>query len=84
MSLPSCSARSESRFSAHVEALGDALGYADRVAPVRRYCAGLLLPGDRKSIEPISARVEPGRVQPPGIGDGATTIAEADGAGLGT
>lgn len=63
MSLPSSSDDSESRFSAYVEALGVALGHADRIAPVRRYCAGLLLPGDRKSIEPIAARVEPGRVQ---------------------
>ncbi|WP_372623836.1 IS701 family transposase [Falsiroseomonas sp.] len=54
---------SESRFAAYVEALGAALGHADRVAPLRNYCAGLLLPGDRKSIEPMAARVEPGRVQ---------------------
>ena len=54
---------SESRFSAYVEALGAALGHRDRIAPARRYCAGLLLPGDRKSIEPIAARIEPGRVQ---------------------
>jgi SRSO17 transposase len=54
---------SESRFERYVEALGGALGHADRIAPARRYCAGLLLPGDRKSIEPMAARVEPGRVQ---------------------
>ena len=54
---------SESRFERYVEALGAALGHADRIAPARRYCAGLLLPGDRKSIEPMAARVEPGRVQ---------------------
>jgi SRSO17 transposase len=54
---------SESRFAAYVEALGAALGHADRVAPLRNDCAGLLLPGDRKSIEPMAARVEPGRVQ---------------------
>ena len=54
---------SESRFERYVEALGAALGHADRIGPARRYCAGLLLPGDRKSIEPMAARVEPGRVQ---------------------
>ena len=59
-SIPS---HSESRFSAYVEALGAALGHIDRILPARRYCAGLLLPGDRKSIEPMAARVEPGRVQ---------------------
>jgi SRSO17 transposase len=54
---------SESRFSAYVERLGRALGHADRIVPFRSYCAGLLLPGDRKSVEPIAARVEPARVQ---------------------
>lgn len=63
MALLSSSDGSESRFTAFVEALGAALGHADRVAPARRYCAGLLLPGERKSIEPMAARVEPGRVQ---------------------
>ncbi len=63
MALSSSPGDSESRFAAYVEALGAALGHADRLAPARRYCAGLLLPGERKSIEPIAARVEPGRVQ---------------------
>jgi SRSO17 transposase len=39
------------------------LGHADRVAPLKAYCTGLLLPGERKSVEPMAARVEPGRVQ---------------------
>lgn len=63
MASSSSSGDGGSRFSAYVEALGAALGHADRVAPARHYCAGLLLPGERKSIEPIAARVEPGRVQ---------------------
>ncbi len=54
---------SESRFAAYVEAIMSALGHADRAAPFRSYCAGLLLPGDRKSVEPMAARVQPGRVQ---------------------
>jgi SRSO17 transposase len=54
---------SESRFLAYVEALTPALGHADRAASFRSYCAGLLLPGDRKSVEPMAARVQPGRVQ---------------------
>jgi SRSO17 transposase len=33
------------------------------VAPLKAYCTGLLLPGERKSVEPMAARVEPGRVQ---------------------
>ncbi|NGO52235.1 IS701 family transposase [Allomesorhizobium camelthorni] len=54
---------SESRFAAYVETLASALGHADRVAPLKAYCTGLLLPGERKSVEPMAARVEPGRVQ---------------------
>jgi len=54
---------SESRFAAYVEAITSVLGHADRVAPFQSYCAGLLLPGDRKSVEPIAARMQPGRVQ---------------------
>lgn len=53
----------EARFTAYVGTLGAALGHADRVAPFRSYCTGLLLPGDRKSVEPMAARVEPGRVR---------------------
>jgi SRSO17 transposase len=53
----------ESRFEAYVEALAASLGHADRAAPFRSYCAGLILPGDRKSAEPMAARVDPGRVQ---------------------
>ena len=54
---------SESRLAAYVEALTASLGHADRAAPFRSYTAGLLLPGARKSVEPMAARVEPGRVQ---------------------
>ena len=52
-----------SRFAAYVEAITLALGHADRAAPFQSYCAGLLLPGDRKSVEPMAARMQPGRVQ---------------------
>ena len=54
---------SESRLIAYVEALTRSLGHADRAAPFRSYCTGLLLPGARKSVEPMAARVEPGRVR---------------------
>jgi SRSO17 transposase len=54
---------SESRFTAYVEAITRALGHADRAAPFQSYCAGLLPAGDRKSVEPMAARVEPGRVR---------------------
>jgi SRSO17 transposase len=51
------------RFAASVERLAEVIGHADRAAPLKAYCTGLILPGERKSIEPIAARVEPGRVQ---------------------
>ena len=50
---------SEARFSAYVETLSVCLGHADRVAPFRSYCTGLLLPGARKSVEPMAARLRP-------------------------
>ena len=53
---------SASRFSAYVEGPTRALGHADRVAPFQAYCVGLMLPGQRKSVEPIAARIEPARV----------------------
>ncbi len=52
----------EERFDDYVERLGETLGHADRRAPLRAYATGLLLPGERKSLEPIAARVEPFRV----------------------
>jgi SRSO17 transposase len=39
----------ESRFEAYVEALSGSLGHTDRAPPFRSYCAGLILPGERKS-----------------------------------
>lgn len=63
MGLKVGSGSSESRFNPYVEAVISALGHADRAVPFRSYCTGLLLPGDRKSVEPMAARVEPARVQ---------------------
>ena len=53
---------SASRFGIYMERLTRALGHADRVAPFQAYCVGLMLPGQRKSVEPMAARVEPARV----------------------
>jgi SRSO17 transposase len=52
----------EERFDDYVERLGDTLGHADRRGPLRAYATGLLLPGERKSVEPMAARVDPARV----------------------
>src|SRR2546428_11283624 len=51
------------RFHAYVERLSTALGHRDRHGPVRAYVTGLCLPGERKSIEPMAARVDPRHVR---------------------
>src|SRR3954464_11875986 len=51
----------QERFGAYVEALTEVIGHADRAAPLRDYCLGLLLPGERKSVEPIAAVTAPAR-----------------------
>jgi len=52
----------QERFTAYVEALAEVIGHADRAEPLRDYCRGLLLPGERKSVEPIAAVTAPARV----------------------
>jgi SRSO17 transposase len=55
--------RGAARFEAYLDEIAAVLGHASRVAAARAYCTGLLLPGARKSVEPMAARIEPGRVQ---------------------
>jgi SRSO17 transposase len=59
---PLTNGESESRFSAYVEELVGVIGHADRAVPLRDYCLGLLLPGERKSVEPLAAVTAPARV----------------------
>src|SRR5271169_6201249 len=51
---------SEARFVEYVESLAEVLGYVDRAGPLKDYCTGLLLPGERKSVE--ADRVDRGSV----------------------
>jgi SRSO17 transposase len=51
------------RFAAYLDSLARAAEHLDRVAPLKAYCTGLLLPGERKSIEPLAARLAPDDVQ---------------------
>jgi SRSO17 transposase len=53
---------SESRFDAYVESLAQALGNVRRARALNGYCTGLLMPMERKSVEPMAALVEPSRV----------------------
>src|SRR3954468_4876838 len=50
------------RFDGYVERLGEAVGHADRRRPLTAYLTGLLLSGERKSVEPMAAKVEPRQV----------------------
>ncbi len=52
---------SESRFLAYVEGLSSVIGHADRAGPLRDYCLGLMMPVERKSVEPMAAVTAPAR-----------------------
>jgi SRSO17 transposase len=51
------------RFEQYVSLMAQQLGHADRVEPFRGYCTGLLLPVQRKSVEPMAAHLAPTRVR---------------------
>jgi SRSO17 transposase len=53
----------EGRFERYCEAMVTTLAHADRAQPGRWYLKGLVLPGGRKSVEPMAARVQPGNVR---------------------
>ena len=52
---------SESRFAAYVEGLVSVIGHSDRAGPLWDYCVGLVMPGERKSVEPMAAVAAPDR-----------------------
>ncbi|RWK27611.1 IS701 family transposase [Mesorhizobium sp.] len=56
------SAGTEARFEAYVAGLSSVLGHADRIAGLKDYCTGLMLPLERKSVEPLAAATAPDRV----------------------
>lgn len=60
---PPAPAPQEKRLAAYLEWLAQAAGHADRTEPLRNYCTGLLLDGERKSVEPMAARLAPNHVQ---------------------
>jgi SRSO17 transposase len=51
------------RFAAYVDQLAGVLGHRDRHEPLRAYITGLCLPGERKSVEPMAARVDPRHIR---------------------
>jgi SRSO17 transposase len=50
------------RFDAYMDHLAECLGHADRVAGLKGYCTGLMLPLERKSVEPMAAGIDPQHV----------------------
>ena len=52
------------RFEAYIDELVGVIGHADRAVPLHDYCTGLLLPGERKSVEPMAALTAPARTAP--------------------
>jgi SRSO17 transposase len=52
----------DSRFLAFVEGLVSVIGHTDRASPLRDYCMGLVMPCERKSVEPMAAITAPARV----------------------
>jgi SRSO17 transposase len=53
----------QQRFADYLDSLAQAAEHADRVEPLKSYCKGLLLPGERKSVEPMAARLAPDNVR---------------------
>jgi SRSO17 transposase len=58
---PRSEGTTETRFAGYVAGLASVLGHADRNGPLRDYCTGLILPGERKSVEPMAAKTAPAR-----------------------
>ena len=52
----------EQRLQEYLSRLATVLGHADRRERIFGYCTGLLLPGERKSVEPMAARLDPAHV----------------------
>jgi len=61
--MPTSEPARADRFAAYVDQLAGVLGHHDRHEPLRAYITGLCLPGERKSVEPMAARVDPRHVR---------------------
>jgi len=53
----------DSELNNYLEDLCTALGHQTRHAPFQGYCKGLMLPIERKSVEPLAAHIEPSNVR---------------------
>jgi hypothetical protein len=48
-------------FERYLNDLAQELGHSDRIAGLKGYCTGLVLPLSRKSVEPMAAHIDPMR-----------------------
>jgi SRSO17 transposase len=55
--------RQAGRVQAYLDGLTETAGHADRRVPMENYTKALMLPIERKSIEPMAARLAPGNVR---------------------
>src|SRR6201993_4695149 len=55
--------RQGERFQVYLDGVAESAGHADRVIPIENYIKGLMLPIERKSVEPMAARLAPGNVR---------------------
>src|SRR6266540_1161037 len=51
------------RLATYLDRLSQVAGHADRVVPLQNYIKGLFLPIERKSVEPMAARLAPGNMR---------------------
>jgi SRSO17 transposase len=51
----------ESRFERFIDGIASVIGHAARLGPLHDYCLGLVMPGERKSVEPMAAITAPER-----------------------
>src|ERR1017187_9671673 len=51
------------RLATYLDRLSQVAGHADRIVAMRNYTKGLLLPIERKSVEPMAARLAPAKVR---------------------
>ena len=61
--MPQPSDSRAERFHEYLAHMARFIGHKDRYEPLHAYLTGLCLPGERKSIEPMAARIDPLHVQ---------------------
>ena len=71
-------AESEKRFAGYIEQLGSVMGHADRKRPFKDYCTGLVMPLERKSVEPLAAVTAPPATRSVSAGSIARPLGKQD------